>query len=316
MEENVKERIIRGIGIIIIIVLFLLFFNSNSKYNEMKNEVDGYKYQISHLKKTNKEYEGLIDSYKKSQIEDKETISKQQTTITELESQVTSLKSKNNELNNEVLTLISEKNVLDKKVVQLTQEVTTKKETINTLTATNTANTKKIAELTSTNNNQSSKINKLETRLETINTYHMVYSEVELIQALKTGGNIILNTDILMTNTIVIEDKYVSIDLRGHNLLVTSIELNNTSLEIKDSMNLGKVSITGENDDLAKGIKVKDSSVLKITNGNYEGKNLIQVTDNQTLYVVGGSFANTQEEIINKTENSKVEILGGTFKTE
>ena len=141
----------------------------------------------------------------------------------------------------------------------------------------------------------------------------MVYSEVELIQALKTGGNIILNTDILMTNNIIIEDKYVSIDLRGHNLLVSSIELNNTSLEIKDSMNSGKVSITGENDDLVKGIKLNDSSVLKITNGKYEGKNLIQVLDNQTLYVAGGSFANTQEEIINKTENSKVEILGGTF---
>ena len=114
-----------------------------------------------------------------------------------------------------------------------------------------------------------------------------------------------------MSNEVVIKDKHLSIDLNGYNLVVTTIGLNNTNLEIKDSKSTGKLSIAGDNEDLLKGIKIDNKSTLRITNGNYEGKNLLQVEG--TLYVVNGNFNNKQEEIINKSENSKVEILGGTF---
>ena len=114
-----------------------------------------------------------------------------------------------------------------------------------------------------------------------------------------------------MSTNLVLNDVYASIDLNGYNLVVTTIALNSSSLEIKDSKSSSKLSIVGDNEDLLKGIKVDETSTLRITNGNYEGKNLFQVEG--TLYIINGNFNNKQEEIINKLETSKVEILGGTF---
>jgi len=174
------------------------------------------------------------------------------------------------------------------------------------LTATNQVTT-----LTNTNINLTNDVTNLNNKLESINTYTVVNSEIEFIEALKKGGNVILKTDILMSTNIVLTDVYASIDLNGYNLVVTTIALNSSSLEIKDSKSSSKLSIVGDNEDLLKGIKVDETSTLRITNGNYEGKNLFQVEG--TLYVINGNFNNKQEEIINKLETSKVEILGGTF---
>lgn len=328
MDELVKTKIIRGTIAIVIFVMALTIVNTNSKCKELNSQVDTYKTKVVKLEKENNEYEELIESYKKSQQEDRATISEQKETIDTLENQITNLNSKINKLNVEIVSLTNERDTANKKITELNGTITNLNSKITTLDNTiisnetkitdltnklKTANTQ-ITDLTNKNNTLTNKVTDLETKLNTINTNHVVNNEEELLEAFKKGGNVILNADILMSNAVVLKDKLVSIDLKGHNLVASTIELTSSNLEIKDSTNIGKLTIVGENEDLSKGIKVNETSSVKITNGNYEGKNLLQVIDDGTLYVVGGTFNNKQEEIINKTDNAKVEILGGSFK--
>ena len=264
------------------------------------------------------EKDQLIESYKKTQEEQKETINKLNDNIDELETKVTTLTNKNTSLNKENTQLKKELETSNNKITTLNETITKLNNsndknllTIEDLSKQLETSNNKVNTLTTTNTNLNNEVKELQNKLNSINTYNIVNSEIELLEALKKDGNIILNTDIIMSNEIVIKDKNLSIDLNGHNLVVTTIQLNNTNLEIKDSKSTGKASIVGDNDDLLKGIKIDNKSTLRITNGNYEGKNLFQVEG--TLYVVNGNFNNKQEEIINELENSKVEILGGTF---
>lgn len=318
MDETIKQNITKVVVVVVMFILLLCTITANSKYGKLKNEVDGYKYEISDLEKKNKEYETLIESYKQSQLEDRETIATQLETITSLETEVDNKTKEINTLNGKITTLTKERDTANNKIVELNETISnlnntinSNKTTIETLDNNLTTANNKVATLTTTNESLNKSITELNKKLNSINTYTVVNSEIELIENLKKGGNVILKTDIIMSTNLVLNDVYTSLDLNGYNLVVTTIELNNSSLEIKDSKTSSKLSIVGDNEDLLKGIKVDETSTLRITNGNYEGKNLFQVEG--TLYVINGNFNNKQEEIINKAEISKVEILGGTF---
>lgn len=352
------DKIIKLIPIIIIIILLFITGSANSKYNKMKTEVNGYKTKIVSLTDKKKEYEELIESYKKASIEANKTITEQTEKISDLEdsnnkyknqvknlnskvstltknnktltSEVKNLKDTNGSLKDQITILKKQKEYANLQIIELTNktekdEITITKlnnliagrdNTITTLTnKINTANNN-IVTLTTTNTELTAKLTNLEEKLTSLNTYKIVNSEMDLIEAVKTGGNILLNTNIMMTSDLEIDDKYISIDLRGYNLVSTAINLKDTSLEIKDSSltQTGKVNLIGDNDDLVRGIKVNENSTLKITNGIFEGKNLIQIKDNGNVFISGGKFENKQEEAINATENAKLEIIGGTFK--
>ena len=320
MDESIRENIIKVVAVIIIIILLMFTISANVKYDKLENEVDGYKYEIKELEETKKEYETLIESYKKSQLEDKAKIAEQTETITNLENQISEKNTKINKLNVEIVTLTKERdqannkvNTLNEQITVLNTTITTNKKAIEELNTKLTNANNKVNELTTTNESLNSNITtlnnnitNLETRLNSVNKYHVVNSEIELLEAFKNDGNIILNTDIIMSNTVVIKDKYLSVDLNGHNLVVTSIALDNTSLEIKDSKSLGKISLVGDNDDLLQGIKVNNASTLKLTNSKYEGKNLIQVEG--TLHVLNPTFITTQEETITTKETAVINL--------
>lgn len=318
MDETIKQNITKVVVVVVMFILLLCTITANSKYGKLQNEVDGYKYEITDLEKKNQEYEKLIESYKQSQLEDKETIATQLETITSLETEVDNKTKEINNLNGKITTLTKERDTANNKIVELNETISnlnntiaSNKTTIETLDSNLTTANNKVTNLTTTNESLNKNITELNKKLNSINTYTVVNSEIEFIEALKKGGNVILKTDILMSTNLVLNDVYASIDLNGYNLVVTTIALNSSSLEIKDSKSSSKLSIVGDNEDLLKGIKVDETSTLRITNGNYEGKNLFQVEG--TLYVINGNFNNKQEEIINKLETSKVEILGGTF---
>lgn len=318
MDETIKQNITKVVVVVVMFILLLCTITANSKYGKLQNEVDGYKYEITDLEKKNQEYEKLIESYKQSQLEDKETIAMQLETITELETKIETKDSQIKQLTTKITELETQSNKLSEEITTLQKSIKEQGDTITFLnTSINDLNNKlltatnQVTTLTNTNINLTNDVTNLNNKLESINTYTVVNSEIEFIEALKKGGNVILKTDILMSTNLVLNDVYASIDLNGYNLVVTTIALNSSSLEIKDSKSTSKLSIVGDNEDLLKGIKVDETSTLRITNGNYEGKNLFQVEG--TLYVINGNFNNKQEEIINKLENSKVEILGGTF---
>lgn len=313
MDESIRENIIKVVAVIIIIILLMFTISANVKYDKLENEVDGYKYEIKELEETKKEYETLIESYKKSQLEDKAKIAEQTETITNLENQISEKNTKINKLNVEIVTLTKERdqannkvNTLNEQITVLNTTITTNKNAIEELNTKLTNANNKVNVLTTTNESLNNNITNLETRLNSVNKYHVVNSEIELLEAFKNDGNIILNTDIIMSNTVVIKDKYLSVDLNGHNLVVTSIDLDNTSLEIKDSKSLGKISLVGDNDDLLQGIKVNNTSTLKLTNSNYEGKYLIQVEG--TLHVLNPTFITTQEETITAKETAVINL--------
>ena len=308
MDETIKQNITKVVVVVVMFILLLCTITANSKYGKLKNEVDGYKYEITDLEKKNEEYEKLIESYKQSQLE----------TINSLETEVDNKTKEINTLNGKITTLTKERDTANNKIVELNETISnlnntiaSNKTTIETLDSNLTTANNKVTNLTTTNESLNKNITELNKKLNSINTYTVANSEIEFIEALKKGGNVILKTDILMSTNIVLTDVYASIDLNGYNLVVTTIALNSSSLEIKDSKSSSKLSIVGDNEELLKGIKVDQTSTLRITNGNYEGKNLFQIEG--TLYVINGNFNNKQEEIINKLETSKVEILGGTF---
>lgn len=318
MDETIKQNITKVVVVVVMFILLLCTITANSKYGKLQNEVDGYKYEITDLEKKNQEYEKLIESYKQSQLEDKETIAMQLETITELETKIETKESQIKQLTTKITELETQSNKLSEEITTLQKSIKEQGDTITFLnTSINDLNNKlltatnQVTTLTNKNINLTNDVTNLNKKLESINTYTVVNSEIEFIEALKKGGNVILKTDILMSTNLVLNDVYASIDLNGYNLVITTIALNSSSLEIKDSKSSSKLSIVGDNEDLLKGIKVDTTSTLRITNGNYEGKNLFQVEG--TLYVINGNFNNKQEEIINKLENSKVEILGGTF---
>ena len=314
MDETIKQNITKVVLAVVMFVLLLLTITANSKYKKLENEVDGYKYEIATLEDKNKEYEGLIESYKETQLADKAIIAEQETTISEQKSQIKTLNSKINTLNVEIVTLTNERdkanntiNELNQKITLLNNDITTNKNTIEDLTNKLTTANNQVSTLTLTNTNLNKEVTKLEEKLSSTNSYHVVNSEVELLEALKKDGNIILNTDIIMSNEVVIKDKHLSIDLNGYNLVVTTIGLNNTNLDIKDSKSIGKVSVVGDNEDLLKGIKIDNKSTLRITNGNFEGKNLLQVEG--TLLGVNPTFITAKDDTIVKGESSKVELF-------
>ena len=318
MDETIKQNITKVVVVVVMFILLLCTITANSKYGKLQNEVDGYKYEITDLEKKNQEYEELIESYKQSQLEDKETIAMQLETITELETKIETKDSQIKQLTTKITELETQSNKLSEEITTLQKSIKEQGDTITFLnTSINDLNNKlltatnQVTTLTNTNINLTNDVTNLNNKLESINTYTVVNSEIEFIETLKKGGNVILKTDILMSTNLVLNDVYASIDLNGYNLVVTTIALNSSSLEIKDSKSSSKLSIVGDNEDLLKGIKVDETSTLRITNGNYEGKNLFQIEG--TLYVINANFNNKQEEIINKLETSKVEILGGTF---
>ena len=318
MDATIKQNITKVVVVVVMFILLLCTITANSKYGKLQNEVDGYKYEITDLEKKNQEYEELIESYKQSQLEDKETIAMQLETITELETKIETKDSQIKQLTTKITELETQSNKLSEEITTLQKSIKEQGDTITFLnTSINDLNNKlltatnQVTTLTNTNINLTNDVTNLNNKLESINTYTVVNSEIEFIESLKKGGNVILKTDILMSTNLVLNDVYASIDLNGYNLVVTTIALNSSSLEIKDSKSSSKLSIVGDNEDLLKGIKVDETSTLRITNGNYEGKNLFQVEG--TLYIINGNFNNKQEEIINKLETSKVEILGGTF---
>ena len=345
------KKVIQFIPILIIIILLFVAGSANSKYNKMKTEINGYKTKIVNLTDKKNEYEELIESYKKASIEANKTITEQSDKIENLEesntkykqqvktlnskvdtltknnktliAEVKNLKDTNGSLNDQIKVLKNKNEYANIQIIDLTKQTEKDKDTItnlnNKVTTLNnkltTANNN-ITTLTTTNTELNTKLTKLEEQFSSINTYKIVNSEMDLIEAAKTGGNILLNTNIIMSSDLELNNKYMTIDLRGYNLVTTSINLTDTILEVKDSSltQTGKVSLVGDNDDFVRGFKVNTNSTLKITNGNYEGKNLIQVIEEGNLFIVGGKFENKQEEIINATENAKIEVLGGTFK--
>ncbi len=313
MDENIKENIIKVVGVLIILILLMFTISTNVKYGKLENKVDGYKYEISILTDKNTEYEKLIESYKESQKEDKATIETQQETITNLETQVKNLNGKINKLDVEIVTLTKERDNANKKVTTLNNEITKlnknlddNKLVINDLSTKFTEANNNVIKLTTEKNILNNDYTKLQEKLTSVNKYYVVNSEIELLEALKKDGNIILNNDIIMSTNVVVKDKIISLNLNGHNLVATSIELDDTNLEIKNTGTTGKLSIVGDNDDLVKGIKVNPTSTLRITNGDYEGKNLIQVQYQGTLYVLGGTITTKDDERINQGENSNI----------
>lgn len=321
MDETIKQNIMKVVIVVVMFILLLCTITANSKYNKLENEVDGYKYEISSLEETKKEQEKLIESYKKTQKEDRETINKQEEEITNLQNKITTKDATIKQLNNKISELETQATKLSGEITTLQKDLKEKGDTIvflnnqvNDINNKLTTATNEVSNLTTKNNSLNKKLTEAEEKFDTINKYYVVNSEIELLSALDKGGNIILNTDILMSNNIVISDKYVSIDLNGHNLVILGIDLKSTSLEIKDkATNLGKLSIVGENETAQLGIKVDKNSTLKITNGNYEGKKLLQVAGN--LYIVGGNFSNTKEEMIVVEESATLTELGGTFSS-
>lgn len=355
MEDNLKEKIIKIVGIAIIIILGLITINSNSKYNTMKDDIDTYKLKISKLEEKKQEYENLIESYKKSQKEDKETIETQETKITELESnvkdykkeiktyksQITKLEEQSNTLSNQITKLNSSVKTLNDHVAELNKTLNEKNNLIVELTTKNTTQETKITELTNKNINNNKTItdltNKLNTAKEetqtlkstnaTLNTKlaelqekidsvvntSTVNNEIELLRALNLGGNIILNNDIIMSTNATISNKITTIDLNGHNLAITAIDLKKSNVEIKDlSTTPGTISIpTLENDTLVYGIKVNNSSVLKLNGGNYNGVGIVQTKEKGELYITAGNFL--QENSVMNEENANSYIYGGTY---
>ena len=314
MDETIKQNITKVVLAVVMFVLLLLTITANSKYKKLENEVDGYKYEITTLEDDKKEKEQLIESYKKTQEEDKATITELNETVTELENKIVTKDSQIKQLNTRITELETQSNKLTEEITTLQKSIKEQEDTIVFLnTSINDLNSKLVTSqtqvntLTTTNNNLNNEVKELQNKLNATNTYHVVNSEVELLEALKKDGNIILNTDIIMSNEVVIKDKHLSIDLNGYNLVVTTIGLNNTNLEIKDSKSTGKLSIAGDNEDLLKGIKIDNKSTLRITNGNYEGKNLLQVEG--TLLGVNPTFITNKDETISKGSTSKVELF-------
>lgn len=322
MDETIKQNIMKVVIVVIMFILLLCTITAKSKYNKLEKEIDGYKYEITLLEEDKKEKETLIESYKKTQAEDKETISTLNETVDNLETKVDDLTAKNTSLNKEVTKLQTELDTSNKTITSLNETIkklNTANDnnllTIQDLSKQLEESNNKVVTLTTSNTSLNDKLTEVEEKYNTVTKYHVVNSEIELIDALKEGGNILLNTDILMTNNVTLTNKYASIDLRGHNLVLSTIELNETNLELKDSSLVqGKLSTVGDNEYLVNGIKVNENSYLRITNGNYEGKNLFQIKDNASLYVVSGNFNNKIDEIIIKEPNAIVEVLEGTFQ--
>lgn len=321
MDDVVKQNIIKVVVVVIMFILLLCTITANSKYGKLEKEVDGYKYEISILEEDKKEKENLIESYKKTQKEDKETISKHLETIAGLENKISSKDTQIKQLNTKIKEFEKQTNELSEQITSLQKNLKDKNDTVtllndsvNDLNTKLTTTTNQVNNLTATNNTLNNKLDKVEKKFETLNNYYLVNSEIELLDALKKGGNIIINSDILMSNNIEIDDKYVSIDLKGKNLVVLGIELNSSNIEIKDSsLTPGKLSLGGNGIDVTVGFKVNEGSVLKLTNGNYFGKGLFEVKNNGSLFVIDGNFDETREEIIIERDNAKVQVLGGTF---
>ena len=316
MDETIKQNIMKIVIVVVMFILLLCTITTNSKYGKLESEVDGYKYEITGLEENIKEKDELIESYKKTQAEDKETITKLNETITELENKITTKDSQIKQLNNKVKELETQSNKYIEEITILQKDLKEKGDTIvflnnsiNDLNTKLTTSTTEITDLTTLTNNLNNKIIDIENRYNTINQYYVVNSEIELISAIENGGNIILNTDILMSNNIEIKNKYASIDLNGNNLVVLGIEVHNSTLEIKDNkLNPGKISIIGENDELHLGIKIDKESTLMLTNGKYEGKKLFQIEG--TINIIGGQFTTAKEQIITTTENAIINEIG------
>ena len=356
MEDNIKEKIIKIVGIAIIIILALITINSNSKYNNMKDDIDTYKLKMSKLEDKKEEYENLIESYKKSQKEDKETIETQETKISELEAKVTdykteikvyktritNLEAQSEALNTEITKLHKEiknsnETILElnntiklhsNTILDLTKKNTTNENTIIELTNKNINNNKTITDLTNKlntatneketlktkNNTLNNKLIELEEKINSVVNTTIFNNEIELLRALNLGGNIVLNNNIIMSTNATINNKITTIDLNGHNLAITAIEIKKSNVEIKDlSTTPGTITFpsNSEYETLLYGIKINNDSVLKINGGNYNGVGIIQVKEKAEIYVTVGNFI--QKNSIMNEENANSYIYGGTY---
>ena len=123
MDETIKQNITKVVLAVVMFVLLLLTITANSKYKKLENEVDGYKYEITTLEEDKKEKEQLIESYKKTQEEDKATITELNETVTELENKIVTKDSQIKQLNTRITELETQSN-------KLTEEITTLQKSI------------------------------------------------------------------------------------------------------------------------------------------------------------------------------------------
>lgn len=347
MDQQLKNKIYGAILIVLVAILALVAGISNSRYKKMKSEIDTYESKIVSLKSTNDEYEDLIHSYKKSSIEQNKTISelnekiesledtniKQSTEIKNLKNKVNSLDEENKDLNSlliklqkenkdysdkilvltnkydfaqgQVIELTKQKDTASKKVVDLTDQLEVLKKNISTLTASNKEKEIVIKEL-----------NELVERYE---NSHLVGNELQLLNALSVGGNIVLTSNIMMTSDTVVENKYISLDLNGYNLVIPKIELVASELTVSDSSktHTGTLKTVGNNENNNYGLIVKDSSTLKLINGNFVGTGIIQVFEGASLYVDGGTYNSNSTDLgtesIQVNADANAYIRGGSF---
>ena len=313
--------------------------NLESKNEEYEDLIDSYKKASIEHNKTITEQSEKIATLEESNANYKtqvNTLKNKVSTLTEankslttenkvmkaenvdFKNQITVLTNKNDFANSQIIELTKQTEIDAKTIASLNETVTNKTNTITNLTNKLATANNKVNTLTNTNNTLNTKVTNYEELYTNINKYHTINNEMDLIDAFKEGGNIVLNTDILMTSDAVINNRYIAIDLKGHNLVTTAITLNGSNVEIKDSSKnqTGKVSVFDTNETLARGIKIQKDSILKITNGTYEGNGVIQNIEG-TLYTIGGTFdSNASEYEVNTIkvlENASAYIYDGEF---
>lgn len=310
-----------------------------SKNNEYEDLIDSYKKasiehnktiteqseKIASLEESNTNYKSQVKTLKNKVsklTEDNKSLTAENKVIAEenedYKNKITVLTNKNEFANLQIIELTKQTEKDAKTIASLNTSLTNKTNTITTLNNKLATANNKVSTLTTTNNTLNEKVTKYDELYTNINKYHIVNNEMDLINAFKEGGNIVLNTNILMTSDAIVNNKYISLDLKGYNLVTTAITLNGSNVEIKDSSKnqTGKVSVFDTNDTLARGIKVEKDSVLKITNGYYEGNGVIQ-NNAGTLYTIGGVFNSTnadfETDTIKVLENASAYIYGGEF---
>ena len=156
-----------------------------------------------------------------------------------------------------------------------------------------------------------------------------ISDEVELKDAIAKGGNITLNADITISETLVVKSgKVVTLNLNGHTLNNKLDNITTDVIIVEEGANLtingeGTVEAVTGND----GYAVISEGVLTINGGTFksgvDAKNkpnaVIYARGNGKVYVNGGSFPNdnTSKFVLNKKDADRattvIECTGGVF---
>lgn len=165
-----------------------------------------------------------------------------------------------------------------------------------------------------------------------------VTSQAELVEALKTGGIIVVDADITLTESVDIKcDNFVALELGNHTITdgITD-STKNYMFYIKTESGETPIVVNGENGGIVSAtrnlFKVGEaeqdtnSPVLLILGGNYDGSSTIATVFRGYVAVLGGTFKNTHPEaqfgskfLFNcentaaQAEKAHIAVLGGTF---